>query len=307
MVTQKQFKEHYINLYKNGAIYVWGANGEIITQELIDKLYKTYGSTKYNRTYYNNKLVEGKGKIGADCSGSFYPLSKGDATVKGYYQSCQRSGKVGVLKDMPRNVACMVFNKDFTHIGAYMGDGTTIEMMNSTRNCVKQNLNESRWDYYGIPNWLEGAPENNAPVVIPEAKINPEVVKNIQEWCNEYCNAGLIIDGKFGPKTKKALCMALQTYLNRTYNAGLQVDGNFGAKTKAACKTCNGKNELAYICQAMLYYKGYNMNHSIKNQDLDGSYGTGTKRTVLEYQQDTRGLKHDGKCGPATFYALFNS
>ena len=48
------------------------------------------------------------------------------------------------------------------------------------------------------------------------------------------------------------------------------------------------------------------MNSSIKGENLDGSYGPGTKVTVLKYQQDTRGLRHDGICGPATFYAMFN-
>ena len=39
MVSQKEFKEYFENLYKQKAVYVWGANGQIITKELIDKLY----------------------------------------------------------------------------------------------------------------------------------------------------------------------------------------------------------------------------------------------------------------------------
>lgn len=48
------------------------------------------------------------------------------------------------------------------------------------------------------------------------------------------------------------------------------------------------------------------MSHSISNNKLDASYGSGTKNTVLKYQQDTYGLRHDGDCGPATFYAMFH-
>lgn len=305
MVTQQQFKDHYHNLYNSKAVYVWGGNGEIITKELVDKLYKLYGSKTYNRTYYNNKLKEGQGRMGADCSGSIFPLSKNDRGAKGYYQVCAIKGPISQL---PKNTACLVFNANFTHVGAYLGDGTTIEMMNSKRNCVKQNFQQSRWAYYGIPSWLETDVNIPAtPPVTPVVNTRKEVIKNIQEWCNDYCNAGLVIDGVYGPKTKAALCKALQTYLNKRYNAGLDVDGEFGPKTKRACKSCRGKNELSYICQAMLYCKGYDMSHSIKNNDLDGSYGSETQKTVLEYQQDTRGLRHDGKCGPATFYAMFNS
>ena len=76
MITQKQFKDHYQNLYNKKAVYVWGANGETITKNLIDRLYRTFNSKTYNKKYYDNKLKEGDGRIGADCSGSIYPLSK---------------------------------------------------------------------------------------------------------------------------------------------------------------------------------------------------------------------------------------
>lgn len=358
MVTQAEFKKHYEDLYKNGAIYVWGANGEVITKELTDKLYKIFGSKTYNKTYYDNKYKEGKGKIGADCSGSIFPLSKKDATAKQYYKLCEIKGDID---DLPEDTACLVFNDGWTHVGAYLGNGITIEMANSKGNCQKQNFRKARWKYYGIPTWLEadvrkkvpttskpeqetkeiyrirkswndvksqiGAYENlnyakkdckpgyhvfdsDGDIVysVPLATSSKDaVIVNIQKWCNNYAGTKILADGKFGPETKKALCKALQHCLNVKYKAGLDEDGSFGPKTKKACKAASSARELTYICQAMLYCKGYDMSHSIKNKDLDKSYGGGTKKTVLKYQQDTRGLRHDGKCGPATFYAMFNS
>ena len=308
MVTQQQFKDHYNKLYNNGAIYVWGANGETITKDLTDRLHKSYGSSTYNKTYYDNKYKEGKNKIGADCSGSIYPLSKADNTARGYYNLCSKKGSIN---DLPTNTACLLFNANFTHVGAYMGNGTTIEMMSSKRNCVKQSLQKSRWAYYGIPNWLESTVSSSSTVQNNTKPVNTninekEVIKNIQEWCNDYCDAGLKIDGEFGPKTKKALVKALQHCLNIKYKANLKEDGEFGSNTKAKCKNASSCKELTYICQAMLFVMGYDMNSSIKNKNLDSSYGKGTKAIVLKYQQDTRGLRHDGKCGPATFYAMFN-
>ena len=308
MVTQQQFKDHYNKLYNNGAIYVWGANGETITKDLTDRLHKSYGSSTYNKTYYDNKYKEDKNKIGADCSGSIYPLSKADNTAKGYYNLCSKKGSIN---DLPTNTACLLFNANFTHVGAYMGNGTTIEMMSSKRNCVKQSLQKSRWAYYGIPNWLESTVSSSSTVQNNTKPVNTninekEVIKNIQEWCNDYCDAGLKIDGEFGPKTKKALVKALQHCLNVKYKANLKEDGEFGPNTKAKCKNASSCKELTYICQAMLFVMGYDMSSSIKNKNLDGSYGKGTKAIVLKYQQDTRGLRHDGECGPATFYAMFN-
>ena len=310
-VTQKQFKEHFRNLLNGRSVYVWGGNGETITKEMIDRLYRAYSSATYNRAYYDAKLKEGEGRIGADCSGAFFPLSKGDKTAKGYYNACSTKGKI---KDLPKNVACMVFNKNWTHVAAYMGDGTTIEMRSSKMNVFEQKpFDESRWTYFGIPDWLEATPQKAtstpvvAPVVTPvEIPGGDPVIKNIQRFCNDYVDAELKVDGVFGAKTKAALCKALQHYLNVTYNAGLDEDGEFGPLTKAACRTISGENELVYIAQAMLYCKGYDMSHSISNNDLDGKLGNGTKDTVLEYQQDTRGLRQDKKCGPATLYSLFN-
>lgn len=202
MVTQREFKEYFENLYNKKAVYVWGANGQIITKELVDELYEKYGSNRYNRAYYDNKLKEGLGRIGADCSGAFFPLSKGDKTAKSYYNACTVKGSI---KDMPKGTACMVFNKDFTHVGAYMGDGTTIEMRSSAKNVQKEAFNESRWTYYGVPDWLEPYPDRAlvvAPVIIPGGD---PVIRNIQEFCNDYANAGLKVDGIFGPKTKAGL------------------------------------------------------------------------------------------------------
>lgn len=302
MISQKQFKDHYMNLYNSGAIYVWGANGQTITKALTDSLYNTFGSSTYNKAYYDNKFREGQGKIGADCSGSIYPLSKSDDTAKGYYNTCKRKGKIS---DIPLQTACLVFNSSFTHVGAYLGNGITVEMMSSARNCVKQAFQPSRWAYYGIPEWLDviGTPVVDTPV----EKDNKAVIRNIQKWCNDYCGAGLGVDGAFGPKTKTGLCKALQHCLNARYGAGIAEDGKFGPATKSHCKCAKECSELSYICQAMLYFKGYDMSHSIKNNNLDASYGSGTKSTVLKYQQNTRGLRHDGDCGPATFYAMFNS
>ena len=76
---------YFEKLYTNKAIYLWGANSEVITKELCDRLFKTYGSSTYNRQYYDNKLKEGEGRIEADCSGAMCPVSGFVTTAPGYY------------------------------------------------------------------------------------------------------------------------------------------------------------------------------------------------------------------------------
>lgn len=147
---------YFDELYNNKAIYLWGANGEVITKELCDKLFKTYGSNTYNRKYYDDKLAEGKGKVGADCSGAFYPVSGFDTTAQGYYNKCTTKG---TISSIPRDTACLVFKGCSTsainHIGFYLGNGYTVEMKSSKENCVKNKLDGGGWKWHGIPSWID--------------------------------------------------------------------------------------------------------------------------------------------------------
>lgn len=152
----KEVISYFEKLYTNKAIYLWGANGEVITKELCDKLFKTYGSSTYNRQYYDNKLKEGTGHIGADCSGVMYPVSGFDTTAQGYYNKCSTKGSI---TSIPKDTACLVFKGKSTsainHIGFYLGNGYTIEMKSSKENCIRNKLESGGWKWYGIPNWID--------------------------------------------------------------------------------------------------------------------------------------------------------
>ena len=53
------------------------------------------------------KLKEGIGRIGADCSGAFKPISGYDTTAQGYYDKCKTKGKIGQLQLK----VCLVFQE----------------------------------------------------------------------------------------------------------------------------------------------------------------------------------------------------
>ena len=147
---------YFEKLYINKAIYLWGANGELITKELCDKLFKTYGSSTYNRQYYDNKFKEGSGHIGADCSGAMCPVSGFDTTAQGYYNKCITKGNIASI---PKDTPCLVFKGKSTsainHIGFYLGNDYIVEMKSSKDNCVRGKLSTGNWKWYGIPNWIK--------------------------------------------------------------------------------------------------------------------------------------------------------
>jgi len=227
--TNKQLLEWFEYLWQSKAIYLWGANSEKITKKLTDKLYSWFASKKYNKAYYDNKLKEGEGKIGADCSGSFYPISGFDTTADGYYHKCKEKGSI---VKTPRQKVCQVFHRsltgDITHIGLYCGNGYTIEMKSSKDNCVKQKFNPLRWTYYGIPDWITR--EN--PFVEPDETIqlgSKGVGVKWVQWELREAGYKLDIDGKCGKITEKYI-KAYQKLHN------LEVDGRVGPATRAEMK-----------------------------------------------------------------------
>ena len=135
--------------------------------------------------------------------------------------------------------------------------------------------------------------------------IEPEkpkpVLNNVveaQTLLNNKFNSGLVVDGSWGPASKKALIKAIQSTLNIVYNRKLTLDGSFGPASQTACPDLKYyvKNDLAYCLQLGLLAKGFDI-------DVDGSYGRGTETIVKQYQASC-GLNVDGVAGPNTFVKL---
>ena len=127
-------------------------------------------------------------------------------------------------------------------------------------------------------------------------------IKGFQSWLNTSYAAGLTVDGRAGPLTRRAACRALQTYLNAAYAAGLAVDGAYGPKTKAALRgheTKRGdRGDMVRILQGLLYAAGYD------TKGVDGIFGAATDSAVRALQK-ARKLTVDGEAGGDTFGALF--
>lgn len=127
-----------------------------------------------------------------------------------------------------------------------------------------------------------------------------ERIKGIQTILNARYNTGLVVDGIYGPATKKAFIIGLQKELNKQYNAKLIVDGIFGPKTKKSCPNVRryAEGNISWLIRAHLYTP-FNYNIAITDRYDDECY-----KTVKKFQKE-HGLVADGICGKNTFERMF--
>jgi len=269
MVTQKRAAEYYIDLYLSGAIYVWGMNAPtIISGESISQVYRDFHSKKYDRTYYDEKLVEGRGKIGSDCSGAHHGLSGYDTNAQGYFD---RSLKTGKIKALPLDKTVLLYNgvttKSITHTGVYIPGFGVFHMKNSKENAVLEPLCDTNFKYYGEADFIN------------YKSTDTKLSDNYKLWV-----------------------ALLQYELNKAYNANLIVDGLFGEKTLEATKKIGilkigSKGTFVTMIQNF-------MNSCFKAQiKVDGDFGKATDKDVKKFQSDN-GLTADGEIGPKTWKAI---
>lgn len=148
MISAKAVNRYCDSIYKAGAVYVWGADGEIITKDLISKLIKTYGASNYSKIVMDRD----EGKIGADCSGLLTNISGKNQTAAAYYSQCKEKGKSSTI---PKNKVCLIFREEsgkIVHVGVYMGNGKLTEMRNG---CEQRDFVATQWSYWGMPDWIE--------------------------------------------------------------------------------------------------------------------------------------------------------
>lgn len=124
-------------------------------------------------------------------------------------------------------------------------------------------------------------------------------VRAIQQTLNSRYNAGLAVDGVWGPMSKRALIRGYQIELNNMFNAGLVTDGVWGPRTRAATRLVRqgDRNNIVWIMQAALYTNGF-------STVPDGIFGPITEGQLRAFQR-AQGLSVDGIAGPDTFERLF--
>ena len=148
MISANGFVEYLETIFRATAIYFWGGNVEFGSKELLEFKKKTYGKENYKDLTV--EMIEGR--LCADCSGLFAPISGYDDTAHGYYEKCLEKGRIGQI---PRNKKCLLFreqNGRMVHMAGYLGNGYLVEMWDG---CEKREFKESEWTHFGFPAWLE--------------------------------------------------------------------------------------------------------------------------------------------------------
>ena len=207
---QKEAKKYYIGVKDSNPVYVWGFNYfTLITRETIEKAYKDYHSSTYDRTYYENKLKEGNGRPGSDCSGMHYDLSGYDTTAQGYYDRCTSKGSISKL---PISDLCLLFRGKSTdsikHTGIYLGNSMCLHMKSSKENCVYESVDKHGWTEWGYGDFIDySSPLDAKPILIRVLKIKMSGtdVKLLQDQLILKGYEPGIIDGDFGSKTENAV------------------------------------------------------------------------------------------------------
>lgn len=260
MLKQNELKEYFLGLGNNGALYVWGANGEVISRELIEKLFKTYGNATYTREYYENKLKEGEGKIGGDCSGVLKPVSGYDTTASGYYKKCVSKGEISSI---PKTKVCLVFKKNskgaINHVGCYTGDGYVSEMASSKKNYQRKKLDGNGWELWGMPDFIS----NPEDVTVEKLEIDGRWGKGTTKASQEYF--GTKADGKVSnqPDTCKKYLISASA-------------SSWEFKEK---KDCSKGSNLIKALQTFL------KNKEFYNGKIDGWCGNGTVLALQKFLQ----------------------
>lgn len=166
----------------------------------------------------------------------------------------------------------------------------------------KKKLEAAGYNYNAVQakvNELSGSSTPSTPAPDPKK----DLIKAGQQHLNNFCGAGLTVDGSCGSLTVAGIIKGLQTACNLDYSTELKVDGIWGSKTeKALGNHYVKKNETQYLVtfvEAALYCRGYNP----KGCESPGTFGSGCQNAVIQFQKDN-GLEPDGVAGKNTILKL---
>ncbi|MDR2908739.1 MAG: N-acetylmuramoyl-L-alanine amidase [Oscillospiraceae bacterium] len=141
----------------------------------------------------------------------------------------------------------------------------------------------------------------NANATPPTPPLQPEEneIYDMQQLLESRYGFGLTPTGRYDDPTRRAVTVALQIELNGAYNAGLAVDGKFGPLTAMAIRPIRQGDQgaLVALLQVLLTLNGYDPG------EVDGYFGPRTA-TALRFFQRDHFLTSDAIAGRESFTAL---
>ena len=148
----------------------------------------------------------------------------------------------------------------------------------------------------------------NYAAVTPEGSSAPTVENEIiaagQIHANNFAGCGIVVDGDRGNETEKTGIKVVQTAMNLDYDAGLEVDGEWGPKSAAAIEGHYvKKGETQYMVTALeilFMLRGIECG----GVESPGVFGEGLYNAVYEYKKKKKWNPVNGTAGKGTFISL---
>ena len=272
LARQQSMKNYHVNTRGMSDIaqhFTIAPNGHIVTGRSLNK--NPAGITGWNS---NAICVEIYGNF--DKGHDVMKEAQKDAVIMLYGELCKK------FKLTPSNTTIRP-HAWFTSGGTYLGDYVAGR---SRKTCPGTN-------FMGIGNSRAAFDSKFIPMV--KAYINGQTVTSnpAPTQPTQQPTASTTNSGKY-------IVRYLQNVLNSQYNAGLVVDGLYGPKTEAAIRTLKvgSRGDHVIWLQKALVNRGHKI-------DTDGRFGEKTKQAVIAYQK-SRGLTTDGLAGKGTHKAIIN-
>lgn len=187
---------------KVGCGYVFGANGQVITESFIQAK-----AALYPKQYTSGYITASRrwiGKEAYDCGGLIDKFLGIDRNADGYYNKATEKGPI---RTMPMIPGMLVFMErtDHTmyHIGVYIGGGKVIEAKGVAYGVVETDLSERSWDYWGKCDLIEYTQEDDDMI-----KLGDKGTGLVRSWQETLLKLGFSVgedgaDDWFGGDTEQ--------------------------------------------------------------------------------------------------------
>jgi hypothetical protein len=205
-----------------GDAYVWGAQGENITDMLaagtFDKWLSRRESGNAKQIARVNRFVESSTKTplcAVDCSGLMvnYALPKGiissDTTANGLYLLCKKKGEFGTIANYtPKECDLLFIRKGLkmVHVGAVASPTTSIEAYGRDRGVCEYPITSGEWTHWGrLPGLSDEAETADRVLTFTTPMMRGDDVKALQTALNKAGFSCGAADGIYGGNTHTAL------------------------------------------------------------------------------------------------------
>lgn len=228
-----------------GCLYVWGAQGQIMTEALIRKMENSATNVDRALKKFREHVTKGLSLIGYDCSGlivrficDLHKLIPKDTNANGLMRTYCRSLAKAALQagDLVFKVytteeaAAKARRKkgDAYHVGIYMGDGTVIHAKGRDHGVVREALSREKWNAFGRLKVFENDTVTGGDIMLKQGD-KGQAVYDFQHAC---IRAGYTV------------LQSGATWRDMVTGANNGADGSYGPFMTALVKTIQAKNKL---------------------------------------------------------------